>query len=179
MVDFDISPIVETERLALRAPAPRDAERLAMLANDIDIARMTTSIPHPYGVDDARGFLEQISRNDPGQHAHFALEAKDGDGGLIGMIGFHPMEDGRTQLGYWLGRAYWGKGLATEAARAALKWATQEWRRRFIMARHFTDNPASGEVLCKAGFLYTGEVTLAQSRARSGRTPSRTLVWLA
>ena len=85
----------------------------------------------------------------------------------------------KTEIGYWLGRAYWGCGFATEATKAALAWASREWRRRHIMARHFSDNPASGEVLCKAGFLYTGEVRLSRSQARGEAVPSRMMVWLA
>lgn len=176
MVDLDISPIVETERLRLRPPAMSDARRVAALGNDLDIARMTSTMPHPYDLEDAEAFLAGSARNRPDHHAEFALEAQ---GELVGMLGFHPMADGRTEVGYWLGRAYWGRGYATEALRGALRWASREWRRRFVMARHFSDNPASGQVLCKAGFLYTGEVTLAHSRARGGQVPSRTMVWLA
>jgi len=180
MVDLDVSPIVETERLRLRPPAMRDAPRVAALANDLDIARMTTTMPHPYGLEDAEAFLARSDHSRRGQHAEFAIELQDeGDGELIGLLGFHPMEDGRTEVGYWLGRPYWGRGYATEAVRGALKWASREWRKRFVMARHFSDNPASGQVLCKAGFLYTGEVTLAHSRARGGQVASRTMVWLA
>lgn len=176
MVADDVSPIVETERLRLRTPQPADAPRLAVLANDIDIARMTASIPHPYGLDDARAFLDRMADRDPSLHASFAVEH---GGELIGMMGFHPMADGRCELGYWIGRDYRGHGFATEAAQAALGWVARNWRKRFVMARHFSDNPASGEVLSKAGFLYTGEVLLGASRARSEPAPLRTMVWLA
>lgn len=170
------SPVVETPRLRLRPPCAADARRLAELANDFDIARMTGSMPHPYGLDDAHAFLERVGTDDPASHAEFAIEL---DGDLIGMLGFHPMESACCELGYWLGRAYWGRGYATEAVDGALAWASRDWRRRYVMARHFSDNPASGEVLCKAGFLYTGEVTLTHSRARGQAAASRTLVWLA
>jgi len=176
MVAQDVSPIVETGRLRLRTPQPADAPRLAVLANDLEIARMTASIPHPYGLDDARDFLSRVADRDPARHASFAV---DHDGEQIGMLGFHPMEDGRCELGYWIGRDYRGRGFATEAVSAALDWAMGAWGRRFVMARHFSDNPASGEVLCKAGFLYTGEVVLGGSRARKNPAPVRTMVWLA
>jgi RimJ/RimL family protein N-acetyltransferase len=176
MVEYDISPIVETERLRLRRPRPTDAARVAMLANDFDIAKMTSTMPHPYDLDDARGFLERVDRSDPQRNAEFAIER---DGELIGMLGFHPMDDGRCELGYWLGRPYWGRGFATEAVRAAMRWARGDWGRRFVIARHFADNPASGEVLCKSDFLYTGEVALTPSRARGEAAASRTMVWLA
>ncbi|WP_374573541.1 GNAT family N-acetyltransferase [Phenylobacterium sp.] len=176
MVDHDVSPIVETERLALRAPTPRDADRLAALAGDLEIARMTSSIPHPYTIEDAREFLDRAVELDATTRASFAI---DHDGQLIGMLGFHPMEDGRTELGYWIGAPHRGRGFATEAVLGALTWASRDWSRRYVMARHFSDNPASGEVLCKAGFLYTGEVVLGRSRARAEPAPARTMVWLA
>ncbi len=176
MVDLDVSPIIETERLRLRAPKVQDAARLAQLANDADIARMTSSLPHPYSLSDAETFLGGAARLDRERHAAFAMES---DGQLIGMLGFHPGRDGHSELGYWLGRPYWGRGLATEAAKGALRWAAQVWRRRFVFARHFSDNAASGQVLCKAGFLYTGEITLSTSKGRSAPAPSRTMVWLA
>lgn len=176
MVDQALSAKIETSRLKLRAPRRTDAPRLAALANDLDIARMTARIPHPYGLDDAHAFLDHLEGADGERHASFALEH---EGEMIGMLGFHPMDDGRCELGYWLGRDWRGRGLATEAVRGALDWARREWGRRYVMARHFTDNPASGEVLCKAGFLYTGEVALGPSRARPEPAPLRTLVWLA
>lgn len=178
MVDLDISPAIETERLRLRAPQRRDAERIAMLANDLDVARMTTKMPHPYALADAEAFLAQAEGHDPARERAFAIEAP-GEG-LVGMLGFHPRaEDGRPELGYWLGRAYWGRGYATEAARASLRWAARAWRRRMVVAGHFSDNAASGQVLCKAGFLYTGEVKLQHCLARGEQTPTRMMIWLA
>ena len=83
------------------------------------------------------------------------------------------------ELGYWLGRPYWGKGLATEAVRGAMTWAQGDWGRRLILAGHFADNEASGRVLSKCGFLYTGEVQRRFSRARSADAATRMMVWIA
>ena len=55
------SPRIETRRLALRAPDFGDAGRIAALANDLDVARMTTRLPHPYGRDDAESFLARMA----------------------------------------------------------------------------------------------------------------------
>jgi RimJ/RimL family protein N-acetyltransferase len=64
--------------------------------------------------------------------------------------------------------------------RGALKWVKRDWRRNVVVAGHFADNPASGQVLCKAGFLYTGDIERRPSVAR-GRddVPTRMMVWLA
>ena len=74
---------------------------------------------------------------------------------------------------------YWGRGYATEALQGALSWARSRWRKRALVAGHFVDNPASGRVLEKAGFLYTGEVRPGLSRARGGPVETRRMVWLA
>lgn len=173
----DGSPVIATPRLRLRAPSAADAPKIAALANDPDVARMTTRMPHPYSLADAETFLAACEANDQAQETVFAIE-HDGKG-LVGMLGFHPNPEGRTELGYWLGRPYWGQGLATEAASAALGWAAQAWKRRFLVAGHFADNPASGQVLCKTGFLYTGEVVPRHSLARGETAATRMMVWLA
>lgn len=174
MCAIDIQPVIATERLVLRGLRLNDAGRIAELANDRDVARMLAAMPHPYTRDHADAFL---ARQDQGPGRNFAIEHPAE--GLIGVAGFKRDDLGRPELGYWLGKPYWGCGFATEAAKGALVWAHKDWGKRAVMARHFSDNPASGEVLCKAGFLYTGEVTLAPSAAREDLTPSRTMVWLA
>ena len=83
-------------------------------------------------------------------------------------------------VGYALGRPFWNRGYATEAARAGLRWAKRDWGRKVVVAGHFADNPASGQVLCKAGFLYTGDVEKRACAARGGElVPTRLMVWLA
>lgn len=176
MCCIETTPVIRTERLHLRAPRAKDADRIAQLANDRGVLRMTSSMPDPYGVEDARGFLDQIAGHDPSRERVFAIDHPED--GLIGMIGFAPSELG-CELGYWLGRPYWGKGFATETARAALGWATDVWKRKVVVSGHFADNPKSGQVLIKTGFLYTGVVKRLYSRARGEDAPTRMMVWLA
>lgn len=177
MCAIEIEPVIATARLRLRQLRKADAGRIADLANDFDVARMTSRLPHPYTLTDAETWLDQWGAPDPGRQATFAIEHPDD--GLMGVVGLFPNEEGRCELGYWLGRPFWGQGYATEAASAAVVWASDEWRKRAIFAGHFSDNPASGQVLCKSGFLYTGEVKLTPSVARGEAAPSRTMVWLA
>jgi len=181
------TPRIETRRLVLRAPMDSDAERITRLAGDIDIARMTTSMPHPFHRQHADAFLARARALDPAREMVFAIELEDE--GLIGVIGFHPADvlgpkaGGSPyvgpEIGYWLGRPYWGRGLATEAAAGALSWVKQVWRRRLVVSGHFADNPASGRVLEKAGFLYTGEIQPRRCVARGQITDTRMMVWLA
>jgi RimJ/RimL family protein N-acetyltransferase len=177
MCVIETTPVVETRRLALRAPQPQDAPRLAQLCNDIDIARMTKRMPHPYGLRDAEAFVLQTASQDPRRSMAFVIDHEDH--GPVGVIGLFEDEDVAPEAGYWIGRPYWGRGFATEALQGAMVWASKSWKRRALFAGHFADNPASGRVLEKAGFLYTGETRPAFSRARQGPADTRMMVWLA
>jgi RimJ/RimL family protein N-acetyltransferase len=176
MGDEVFRPSLNTARLALRPPRREDAPRMAELANDFDIARMTGRIPHPFAVEDAEAFIARVERRDAGREAVFAIEHQDD--GLLGVLGLHPSPAG-PEIGYWLGRPFWGRGYATEAVGGALAWARADWGRRFVVAGHFADNPTSGQVLIKAGFLYTGDVAARFSLARGEAAATRMMVWLA
>lgn len=176
MCAIEVTPVVSTERLILRGPVRTDAAALAHLLNDLNVAGMTSQIPHPYGLADAERWIEQAMTCEFRDDAQFVIEHRNF--GVVGGLGFKPGD--RPELGYWVGRPYWNRGYATEAVRAAMKWVKRDWRKPVVVAGHFADNPASGQVLCKAGFLYTGDVERRSSAAR-GRddVPTRMMVWLA
>jgi len=177
MCVIEQSPVVETRRLTLRAPAPGDAARIAQLANDPDIARMTLRMPSPYADGDARQFVTAVASQDPRRAVTFLIDHEDH--GPVGVLGLFEDGDVAPEAGYWVGRPFWGRGFATEALEGALAWARGRWKRRALVAGHFADNPASGRVLEKAGFLYTGEVRRQFSRARGAEVDTRRMVWLA
>jgi RimJ/RimL family protein N-acetyltransferase len=174
---IDRTPRIETRRLTLRAPLPTDAPRLARLCNNPDIARMTATMPTPYRIEDAEAFVSRCAEADPRQHAPFLIELDDE--GVVGGLGFHVKGEGPVEVGYWIGAPYRGRGLASEALAGAMAWAGRGWRRRVVAAGHFSDNPASGVVLCRAGFLYTGVVVMQASLGRPAPAPSRRMIWLA
>lgn len=177
MCVIETSPVVETRRLLLRSPAPQDASAIARLANDPDIARMTKRMPYPYRPSDAQDFVLAVAAQDPARAQTFLIEHEDH--GPVGVIGLFEDEDVAPEAGYWIGREFWGRGLATEALEGALVWASRRWKRRALVSGHFADNPASGRVLEKAGFLYTGETRRAFSQARQADIDTRMMVWLA
>ena len=177
MCIIETSPVIETRRLTLRAPGLQDVTRLAALANESEIARMTLRMPHPFGVGDAEAFVLQVAAQDPAKSATFVIEHEDH--GLVGVLGLFEDADPAPETGYWIGRDFWGRGFATEALEAGMVWASRKWKRRALMAGHFADNPASGRVLEKAGFLYTGEVRKGFSKARGEQVATRRMVWLA
>ena len=170
-------PTLQTERLALRALRPDDASDLTHLVDDAGVARMTTAIPHPFPAGAAEDFIQRMIECDGRREGVFAIDVRER--GFAGVLGFHPDEHGSPEIGYWLGRPYWGRGYMTEAVRGALKWARRDWRKNVVVAGHFADNPASGQVLCKSGFLYTGDVELRPCAARGQAVPTRLMVWLA
>ena len=176
----EIQTQIRTPRLTLRAPRGADAPIVADRINDLEVVRMLTGVPYPYAIEDAYGFIEAVGRKDADREQTFVMDHVDF--GVIGVIGFHTDASdaaSRPELGYWLGRTFWRRGFATEAACALLRWTAESWGRHAVSAGHFADNPASGEVLCKAGFLYTGEVRMRVSSARDGVTPTRMMIWLS
>ncbi len=176
MCACDATPRIETRRLTLRAPRMDDAPTLARLCNDFDIVRMTSSMPWPYSLEDAEGFIARSAIADPAVDRAFVIEHDDA--GVVGVLGFDARPSEPMEVGYWIGRDYWGRGIAGEALVGAMTWAGRDWKKRVVAAGHFSDNPASGRVLCRAGFLYTGRVELRSSRARGEAVPTRSMVWL-
>jgi RimJ/RimL family protein N-acetyltransferase len=177
MCALDVRPAIGTDRLILRGLARTDAPVIADLANDLGVAGMTSRLPYPYREADAAAFLAKAERADPRREAAFAIEHRQF--GLIGVLAFDEMEPRKAEVGYWLGRPFWGRGYATEALTQALRWARADWRRNAVWAGHYADNRASGQVLVKAGFLYTGDIEWRMSAARGEPVATRMMVWLA
>ena len=176
MCAIETRPAIGTDRLILRSPVKNDAAELCQLANDLGVAGMLGTMPYPYRPADAEAFLARAcspAKSDPG----FVIEHRQF--GFMGMIGFKQAALGKPEVGYWLGRPFWGRGYATEALEATLSWARRDWRRNVVWAGHFADNRASAAVLVKAGFLYTGEVEQRDCLARGEKVPTRMMVWLA
>ncbi len=169
---------IVSRRLRMRAPKSEDAGAIARLAGDYAICSMTTRMPYPYVEGDARSFIKLVGAQNRERENTFVIEHEAE--GVVGAIGFHQPAGQPLEMGYWIGKPYWGRGYATEAANAALDWAGGDWRRRMVVAGHFADNEASSKVLIKTGFLSTGEVQTRSSRARGGAAvKTRMMVWLA
>jgi RimJ/RimL family protein N-acetyltransferase len=155
-----------------------DAAAISAIGGDRNVAGMTTSMPHPYGLADAEAWIARAWGCDWEKDALFVIEHRVF--GVVGMLGFDHARGPRAEIGYALGRPFWNRGYATEAVRGALKWVKRDWRKHVVVAGHFADNPASGQVLCKAGFLYTGDIERRPCVARSRNdVPTRMMVWLA
>lgn len=158
-----------TERLVLRGVRADDAKRIAALADEYDIARMTTRIPHPYSIGDAEQWIA-IVMSPESEELVCVIECNDE---MIGCNGLMRTSAGASDpsaaiLGFWIGKPYWGRGYATEAAQAVLRHAFDDWGVELVCADHFTDNPASARVIDKLGFRFKKPIEI-NSIARGGK----------
>jgi RimJ/RimL family protein N-acetyltransferase len=158
-------PVLETKRLALRAPRLEDAKTMVALANDRRIAENTARIPHPYKLADAETFISGANK---GAASAVFLITLRGDT-VIGACGVTALDD-QAELGYWLGVPYWGNGYATEALHAVIDYAFTDLGHEALNAGARVTNPASRRVLEKCGFQWTG-VGLYRIRAINSSAP--------
>jgi len=160
------TPVLETERLILRAPQLGDAKTIAKLANDRRIAENTARIPHPYGIADARQYVTWA--NETRSESAFLITLDDDT--IIGACGVGQGEGDNPEIGYWIGVRYWGNGFATEAARAVVDYAFERFHYDALHSSARVTNPASRRVLEKCGFQWTS-AGLGRSRALNSSVP--------
>jgi RimJ/RimL family protein N-acetyltransferase len=154
-----------TDRLLLRPGWAEDAPALARAIADEAIVRNLATAPWPYGVAEAEAFL--AAPRDPILPTFLISERTGGAPRLIGACGLGRRPSGAVELGYWIARPHWGRGFATEAGTALVEIARTLKLER-LEASHFVDNPASGRVLEKLGFVPTGLSAERHSCARNG-----------
>jgi ribosomal-protein-alanine N-acetyltransferase len=158
-------PTLRTPRLVLRPFRPDDAAAVQRLAGDRSVASTALNIPHPY----PDGLAESwIATHRPawevGDRATFAITTLDDE--LRGCIALKlTQRHRRGELGYWIGREYWGQGFAPEAARAVVDFAFGVLALNRVQASYLPRNPASGRVLEKLGMSREG---LHRERYRKG-----------
>jgi RimJ/RimL family protein N-acetyltransferase len=162
-----------TERLTLRPGWVEDAPALAQAIAHESVVTKLAQVPWPYAVTDAEWFL---TADWPKTEVRCLILAHEdaGEPRLVGCIGLHDTPEGETEIGYWLTPSAWGRGYATEAGRAMLGIARYGLGRRRLLSNHFLDNPASGRVLRKLGFVATGRIESRASRARGHAVPVAT-----
>ena len=147
---------IYTERLVVRALEPGDAPRIHRLIGDWDVARTTANVPHPYEDGMADDWIaKSASELEAGEAYHLAVTRRDTPG-LIGSVGLTLPERRAPVLGYWIGRPYWGRGYATEAARGLVAFGFDALGIDRIIASVLPENLGSGRVLDKLGFARTG-----------------------
>jgi RimJ/RimL family protein N-acetyltransferase len=144
---------LRTERLTLRPWRRGDEEALAREADDMEVWRWVRDrFPHPYTVEDAGRWID-FTMAQPGPPRNFGIVHGEAP---IGGVGIEVMQDVQrctAEVGYWLGRAWWGRGFATEAVRRIVPYAFETFAALTRLEAHvFVSNAASARVLEKAGF---------------------------
>lgn len=138
-------------RCAIRSWRPDDAERLAAIANDRSIWIMVRDrFPHPYARADADAHIARVTAERP--QWSFAITEADVPVGGILLIPGDDTSRVTAEVGYWLGAGARGRGIGTEALRGLVAWTWAHTGFTLLRAVVFTDNPASGRILEKAGF---------------------------
>lgn len=160
-------PVLATPRLRLRPFTAADAADVQRLAGDPGISATTLHIPHPYERAMAVEWISTHAKKyADGTHVIYAVTSTGG-GRLLGAVGLTiDRRNRRAEMGYWIGREYWNRGYATEAAGAVLRYAFGTLGMNKIFAHHMTRNPASGRVLKNLGMKHEG--CLRQHVVKSG-----------
>jgi ribosomal-protein-alanine N-acetyltransferase len=147
----------DLEICRVRDLAPADAESIARHVNDPRVwINHRDRVPHPYALEDAESFLTMACAAVP--RTAFAIDV---DGVAVGCIALElhgDIERVSAELGYWLGVAYWGRGIATAAVRAVTCYALDGFGVCRVYALPFAHNVASCRVLEKAGYLCEGRL---------------------
>jgi len=148
----------------LRRLAPADAAALAAGLNDLEVAKNLVAVPHPYGADDAATFLRG-----PAASPHMLCAGLWVEESFAGCVAIDATA-GFPELGYWLVRAHWGRGIVSAATRALVDLAFAATAIEKIVSGHFVDNAASAAVLRKLGFKPAG---IVETRSRARAEPVR------
>ncbi|MDY8108688.1 GNAT family N-acetyltransferase [Fulvimarina sp. 2208YS6-2-32] len=152
-LDCEDDERLTTRRLILRRPTMRDVPAITAHLADYDVVSMLSRVPWPYMTDDAEAFVAAIPQQS--KNAIFALARRECDD-LIGIGGLHRLRHGRAELGYWLGRAFWGSGYGTEAAQRLIDYGFQTLELDRIDVSCRVVNDASRQLIRRCGFAFTG-----------------------
>jgi [ribosomal protein S5]-alanine N-acetyltransferase len=159
MPSTSVAPTLRTARLFLRRFRASDVDDALAYRDDPEFARFLPHIPRPFTRADAERFVETNMTEPWETLPTFAVVLDDR---VIGTVNF--TIDGRVaMIGYAIARAHWGRGIATEAARAAMQWAIAEHALVEVWASTDVQNIASRRVMEKLG------MTLEREDAREVR----------
>ncbi len=146
---------IEAGNSTLRPWTTDDVESLVVQANDpLVAANLRDRFPSPYTCIDAERWLATAT----GSLTDFAIEV---DGRAAGGIGLTPGSDinrNSAEIGYWLGRSFWGRGIATAATRSLTAYGIQTLGFNRIFAHVFAEHAPSIRVLEKAGYHFEGRL---------------------
>ncbi|MEP0520974.1 MAG: GNAT family N-acetyltransferase [Hyphomicrobiales bacterium] len=167
-------PVV-VNRLLLRAPNASDATQLAVLANNPNVARQTSNMPHPYGATEAADWIASANDKRADRCAYVIIlkpDSASSDGEIIGACSYGKPSAGYDgfEIGYWLGEPYWGLGHAAEACHALIDHIFTKTLAKSVWVTCRVTNARSRRVIEKCGFQYR-ENAMVHSVALGGMQP--------
>ena len=167
---------METERIQLRPWRDSDAEALFKYASDPEVGPRAGWAPHK-SVAESREIICKFFMNDQ----TWAVVWKETDE-VIGCIGYLPasssnlkIADDQCEVGYWIARPYWGRGICTEALQKVVDYCFKVKGFTVLWGSYFLSNPPSGRVMEKCGFVDTGEETCCPQLEVGSDCPVRVL----
>lgn len=168
--------MMESDRILLRPWRESDAATLYKWASDPLVGPRAGWPPHQ-SVEESLEIIRTVFNND----CNWAIVLKS-TGEVIGAIGYGPAcecelpaREGEPLTGYWIARPYWNRGICTEALRLMLDHIRATTDIRSLVSGHFIDNPASGRVMEKCGFIPTGETCIDETQYQGKDRPIRVL----
>lgn len=169
-----MDPVIRGPRIDLRPLRRSDAPSLCKYARNREVSRWTY-VPHPYRPEHAEQFLKMVSVWKRKKLAtHFGIVWRE-TGEVIGVVGLFDIDlrNRRTEIGYWLGARFRGKGIASEAVSLAVNYCFETLNLHRVFAHVFIGNTASERLLLRLGFQWEGMER--ESRLRRGRWMDATL----
>ena len=136
---------IKTKRLLIKKPQINDKQKLILELNNREVTKWLVNVPFPYSESDADKWIHSLTVN----NLQFNIYLENI---LIGGIGLKKNKNSIHDLGYWLGKDFWGNGYATEACRVLIEYASKELKIKKIIAGYMTENKSSAKVLEKLGF---------------------------
>ena len=168
--------LLETKRLILRPWCESDAEALFKFASDPDVGPRAGWPPHK-SVDESLEIIKTVFSGE----GMWAVELRD-TSEAIGCVGYLPASDSNldiekdhAEVGYWIAKPYWNKGICTEALRAIVDYCFNIKGFTVLWGDYFPENPASGRVMEKCGFKDTGKDVLCPALEIGGDRPVRVM----
>ena len=167
---------METDRILLRHWRDDDAETLFKWASDPDVGPRAGWPPNK-SVEESLEIIRTVFNND----SNWAIVLK-ATGEVIGAIGYGPScecelpaRENEPLCGYWIAKPYWNQGICTEALKLMLDHIRKITDIKSLISGHFVDNPASGKVMEKCGFVPTGETCIDENQYQGEGRPIRVL----
>ena len=155
---------IKGKNFVLRNYRKSDWKELVKNLNDKKVSKFMCTVPFPYKIKDAKKFLRESERHLKKKNKtaiNFAVEV---EGKVVGGVGFRDIEDHRAEIGYWLSRKHWNKGIMTSIVKSFTEFGFKKLKFRRIQAHVFAQNRNSARVLEKNGYKLEGRLRKFQMK---------------